>query len=46
MFGLNFTDKDEGEEAFIYGYPGVVYINGEQEYANKQMYGMKGKWKR
>ena len=29
-FGINFADKDEKEEAYIYGYPGEVYINGKE----------------
>ena len=42
---IDFTDKDEGE-GYIYGYPGQVSINGEQENANKKMYGMHGTWTR
>ena len=41
-FGINFADKEEKEEAHIYGYLGEVYINGTEEYARKKMYGMKG----
>ena len=29
-FGINFADKEEEQEAHIYGYPGDVYINGKE----------------
>ena len=44
FFKLDYSHKSKGNEAYIYGYPGEVRINGVKEDGGMKMFGMKGQW--